>query len=895
MQNYKNTLLMPKTDFPMKGNLGIKEVDIQNKWQKLNLYQKKLQQNQGLPSFVLHDGPPYANGNIHIGHALNKILKDFIIRFKNMTGKYAPYIPGWDTHGLPIEAAVLKKLDSKKQMTRKEFLQKCQTFALENVENQKKQFQRLGILGDWNNPYLTLNHSFVADQVRIFGQMLQKGLIFKALKPIHWSPTLQSALAEAELEYHNHISPSIYVAFPIEKSNLFKNTSLVIWTTTPWTLPANMAIAVNPKQTYQLVEVAKKSYLVGKNTLAKLQQILAWDKNETKIIKTFQGTDLEHLQYRNPVVPNIGQIILSDHVLDNEGTGLVHIAPGHGLDDFIAGQKYNLTVVCSIDQKGSMTQCAGKYEGLFYTKANDAIIADLKLNSHLLKDDVITHSCPHDWRTKKPVISLALPQWFVSIKKIKKTLLEEIKKVNWVPQWGKLKMTNMIKDRKDWNISRQRTWGVPIPIFYSENNQPILDLQLINHVADLFEKHGIEIWYEWDCKRLLPPNYNHPESPNGIFTKELDIMDVWFDSGTSYSILPQIKDVYLEGTDQYRGWFNSSLITSVAAFQKAPYKTVITHGFVFDGQGKKMSKSLGNVIDPLVIASQKGADIIRLWVANTNYNLDVRINDSILNQIEDMYRKIRNTFRFMLGNLNLFDKSKHYLAFEKRTPIHQAVIMDLEEVLKHVTHAYETYNFEAILRHLFPFITNKISAFYFDFIKDILYIETQDHLERRMIQSTIYDLLLAFLQILTPIIPHTTSEVYSFCSFFDKEDVYLESIPQLKNYDNSSILLEYHNFLSLRKNVLQALEQARQNNIINASLQAHINLSLTEAQMHTLAVLQIKEQLHQLFIVSKVTLTQKAVFAVKVIKTEGFACKRCWNVIIDEQQQNLCPRCQRIL
>ncbi|WP_349401642.1 isoleucyl-tRNA synthetase [Candidatus Phytoplasma solani] len=893
MQNYKNTLLMPKTNFPMKGNLGTKEINIQAFWEKLNLYQKKMKQNQNSPSFILHDGPPYANGNIHIGHALNKILKDFIIRFYNMQGFYTPYLPGWDTHGLPIEVAVLKKIGFNKKLTRKEFIKKCQSFALENVETQKKQFQRLGILGDWENPYLTLDKSFMANQIRIFGKMVSQGLIFKTLKPIYWSPTLESALAEAELEYHNHTSPSIYVAFSMIETNLFKNTSLVIWTTTPWTLPANMAIAVHPEKDYQLIDVNQKSYLVGKNTLPQLKKIFSWDK--IKIIATFKGQELEHLKYLNPVVPKTGKIILSDHVLDNEGTGLVHIAPGHGLEDFLVSQKYDLAVVCSVDKKGFMTNCTQKYEGLFYTEANNAIISDLKLGHYLLKDDLITHSYPYDWRTKKPVILLALSQWFVSIKKIKTNLLKEIQKVNWMPQWGNLKMTNMIKDRSDWNISRQRIWGVPIAIFYTESNEPILDLKVINHVADLFEKHGIEIWYEWDCKQLLPDNYKHPQSPNGLFTKELDIMDVWFDSGTSYSVCSQTSDLYLEGSDQYRGWFNSSLITSVAAFKKAPYKKVITHGFVFDGQGKKMSKSLGNVIDPLTIASQKGADIIRLWVANTNYNFDVRINNDILNQIENMYRKIRNTFRFMLGNLNYFDKNKHYINFENRNPIHQAVMMDLEEVIKHVLNAYQTYNFEAILRHLFPFITNKISAFYFDFIKDILYIEKEEHLERKMIQSTIYDLLSTFLKILTPIIPHTTSEVYSFGHFFDQEDVYLESMPQLKVHQETNLLLEYHNFLSLRKSILQALEKARINNIINSSLQAHINLFLTEVQIHTLEVLQIKNQLHQLFIVSKVTLTERTFFSVEIMKAIGYPCQRCWNVVITKPNQNLCLRCKNIL
>ncbi|AGL90120.1 isoleucine--tRNA ligase [Candidatus Phytoplasma australiense] len=895
MQNYKKTLLMPQTDFPMKGNLGKKEIDIQSYWKKINLYQTQLEKNKDLPPFILWDGPPYANGNIHIGHALNKILKDFIVRFYNMQGFCAPYIPGWDTHGLPIEIAVLKKIGFNKKNNREEFIQKCHEFALDNVEKQKKQFQRLGVLADWKNPYLTLNKNFMANQIRIFGQMADQELIFKALKPIYWSPTLESALAEAELEYYDHVSPSIYIAFPMKETDLFKNTALIIWTTTPWTLPANMAIAVNPEKNYQLIDVNQKRYLVGANNLPKLQKKFSWDDKEIKIIANFQGKELENLEYFNPVGGNQGKVILAEHVLDDEGTGLVHTAPGHGLEDFLVAQKYGIQVVCSINKKGFMTALTKKYEGLFYTKANDEIIADLKNSNHLLKSETITHSYPHDWRTKKPVVSLALSQWFVSIEKIKNNLLKEVQKVNWVPQWGNLKMTNMIENRKDWNISRQRIWGVPITVFYTETGEPILDLKLINHVADLVEKHGAEIWYKWDCKDLLPKNYKHPQSPNNLFTKELDIMDVWFDSGTSHSLCPQTSDIYLEGSDQYRGWFNSSLITSTAAFKKAPYKTVITHGFVLDGQGKKMSKSLGNVIDPLIIASQKGADIIRLWAANVNYNFDVRINNDILTQIEDIYRKIRNTFRFMLGNLHAFDKNQDYITFENRTPIHQAVILDLEEVLKKIIQSYQSYNFEGILRNLFPFITNKISAFYFDFAKDILYIEKQNSFERKMIQSNIYDLLSAFLKILTPIIPHTTSEVYSFCPFFVQKDIYLEKMPQLKTRQESNLLEEYYNFLSLRKDVLQVLEKARKKNIINSSLQAHLNLFLTTKQMHTLKVLKIKKQLHQLFIVSQITLNQKESFGVDVMKANGYACKRCWNVVIQESDQDLCKRCQTIL
>ncbi len=910
-KDYKETLLMPITNFPMKGNLSQKEIDIQNKWKNIKLYDKVLEKNKNNLSFFLHDGPPYANGDIHIGHALNKILKDFIVRFKTMQGFYAPYVPGWDCHGLPIEAVILKKYSKDKLSSKKDFLNKCQDIALDFVNKQKKSFQRLGILGQWEKPYLTLNNSFIADQINIFGKMIAKKLIFKKLKPIYWSPFLQSVLAESEIEYKNHQTLSIFVLFPLVKLNIkediFQDAKLLVWTTTPWTLPANVAICVHPNKDYHLIKINNDKYIIGASVLNNLKEKFDWQQIE--IIKTFKGGFLNHFVYENKLFNKQNKIILDTFVSDTEGTGLVHIAPGHGHDDFLLSEKYKLDILLSIDKKGLMTEISGKYKGLFYEKANNIIVSDLKKNNLLINSTILNHSYPHDERTKKPVVFLAIPQWFLNVEKIKEQLLSEIQKIKWIPQWGQIKIHNMIKDRNDWVISRQRNWGVPIPIFYTEDEQPILDEFLIKHVSDLIRKNGKEIWFEWEASKLLPPNYKNEKSPNNIFRKETDIIDVWFDSGTSYSTFQKqnndfiTADVYLEGADQYRGWFNSSLITSVAAFQKAPYKTIITHGFVLDGKGQKMSKSLNNVVDPLQIIKQKGADILRLWVANISYNVDVRLDDAILKQIEEKYKKIRNTFRFMLGNLNNFDPSKEcYISFEKRPLFHQLFMLEFQDIFLKIIEYYENYNFDQILSLLYPFISNKMSAFYLDFSKDILYIEKENNWERNVIQSTIYDLLMSFLKILTPIIPHTTSEIYQNLSFVQKEDIYLESIPQKKELKewislySQKINIEqkqthYKLFFTFREQILKQLEESRINKIINKSLQAKLILKLPFKYIEMLNVLEIKDKLHQLLIVSQLEIIKSEFFEIKIIPALGNTCPRCWNVIENKNLEQLCNRC----
>ncbi|PXA51676.1 isoleucine--tRNA ligase, partial [Staphylococcus pseudintermedius] len=599
---YKDTLLMPKTKFPMRGGLPTKEPQIQQEWKEKDLYRKMLEKNEGQPSFILHDGPPYANGNLHMGHALNKILKDFINRYKTMQGFYTPYVPGWDTHGLPIEQALTKKGVKRKEMTTAEFRDKCQAFAMEQIDIQKKDFLRLGVNGDFDNPYITLKPEYEAAQIRLFGEMADKGLIYKGKKPVYWSPSSESSLAEAEIEYHDKRSASIYVAFDVKDSKgiVADDAKFIIWTTTPWTLPSNVAISVHPELTYVQMNVDGTRYIIAEALVDAVAEQLGWDKEAVVREKDFKGSELEYIEAQHPFIDRISLIINGEHVTTDAGTGCVHTAPGHGEDDFIVGQKYGLEVISPLDDKGVFTAEGGPFEGMFYDKANQAVTELLTEKGALLKLDFITHSYPHDWRTKKPVIFRATPQWFASISKVRQDILDAIEDTKFKVDWGKTRIYNMIRDRGEWVISRQRVWGVPLPVFYAENGDIIMTKETVYHVADLFEQHGSNIWFERDAKDLLPEGFTHPGSPNGEFTKEQDIMDVWFDSGSSHrgvlETRPELSfpaDMYLEGSDQYRGWFNSSITTSVATRGRSPYKMLLSHGFVMDGEGKKMSKSLG--------------------------------------------------------------------------------------------------------------------------------------------------------------------------------------------------------------------------------------------------------------------------------------------------------------
>ncbi|MDD3382484.1 MAG: isoleucine--tRNA ligase [Bacilli bacterium] len=907
--DYKDTLLMMKTDFNMKANLPNKEPEIEKKWEDINLYKKVLDKNEGNVPFVLHDGPPYANGSIHEGHALNKILKDFIVRYKTMKGFFTPYIPGWDTHGLPIETALTKNSKiNRKELSIVEFRKLCEEYALKQVETQKIQFKRLGILGRWDNPYVTLDKNYEAMQIKVFAKMVEKNLIFKGLKPVYWSPSSESALAEAEIEYYDKNSNSIYVAFKVvdPKSVLPSNSELLIWTTTPWTIPANLAISVHPKFEYAVIKTDSGRILViGCDLLESATNKIGIRKYE--IIKKVCGSDLEYITYKHSLNKRVGIVILGEHVTKESGTGLVHTAPGHGEDDFVVGKTYNLEVLCPVDSKGYMTEESLGYEGMFYEVANQKVIEDLKDCNSLLFTETITHSYPHDWRTRKPVIFRATDQWFASIESLKETLLESIKNVEWLPKWGELRISNMIKDRKEWCISRQRVWGVPIPVFYAEDNTPILDKEIINHVSEIFKKEGSSIWYEKEAKDLLPKGYSNPHSPNGIFTKETDTMDVWFDSGSSsQSVLVEQNigypaDLYIEGSDQYRGWFNSSLIVSVALNGIAPYKATITHGFVLDGQGRKMSKSLGNSVSPELICNQFGADILRLWASSVEYTSDVRISKELIQQTAEAYRKIRNTFRFLLGNLfdynDLVDKIDYY----KMPEIDQFMMCKLNIVVEKVILAYDRYEFNEVFRLISSFVSNELSAFYLDFAKDILYIEKFDNFERRSIQTVLYKTLDNLIKLLTPIIPHTTEEVLSYMNNVNIESSYLLNMPDINEYNNQKDLVKkYSDFMRVRDDILKALENARNNKIIGKSMSAKIIMKPSKATLDLFN--SIKVNLKSVFIVSEFVLTNEKINGeeydsgiILVTAREGIICDRCWQVVDDVNEKGLCERCNKVV
>jgi isoleucyl-tRNA synthetase len=904
--DYKATLHMPKTDFKMRGNLGNNEPLMQEVWNEQDLYNKRLEKNKNNKPYVLHDGPPYANGNIHIGHALNKVLKDFVLRYKSMKGFYTRYVPGWDTHGLPIETALVKNKKVKRhEIPKLEFRKLCRAYAEEQVDKQREQFKRLGILGEWENPYITYQEKFEESQMNVFASMVEKGLIFKGKKPIFWSPSSETALAEAEIEYHDKKSPSIYVAMDaVETLGLVDyDFKFLIWTTTPWTIPANLAIAVGERIEYEFIKVnGEQVYLVATDLVNELTSLFEWTSVET--LKRVRGGELENMTYKHPLYERISPVVLGHHVSTDGGTGLVHTAPGHGEDDFIIGQNYGLETLCPVDGKGYMTAEAGKYEGLFIEDCNKAVVQDLDEMGYLLRMVWITHSYPHDWRTKKPVIFRATAQWFASIETLKDDMLKEIKAIEWYPKWGEVRMENMVKDRKAWCISRQRTWGVPIPVFYNEDGSEILDAEVIKNVAKIFGEKGSNAWYELDAKDLLPEGYTNPASPNGEFTKETDILDVWFDSGTSHHGgmkdfgLEYPSDLYLEGSDQYRGWFNSSLSTGVASMGKSPYKTCLTHGFVLDGDGRKMSKSLGNVIDPLKIMKQMGADILRLWVASVDYQSDVRISNDMMRQVSESYRKIRNTFRFMLGNVADFNPETDRVAFEDLPEVDKYIAMKLNNLVKECTYRYDHFEFDAVYRDITNFVTREISAFYLDFTKDILYIEKQDSHVRRSVQTVLYDVTLNLLQLLTPYLPHTTHDVYLHLPFHKEENVYLENMPEAKELGNEELFNKYEAFMGVRDNVLKALEEARNNKVIGKSFNAKLVLYPENGVKDLLESLDTN--LQQVFIVSRLEIKEgKGEFeftdlSIDVLKAEGETCDRCWQVV-DHTEEGLCPRCESVV
>ena len=911
--DYKDTLLMPKTDFPMRGGLPNKEPKIQEEWDEKNIYQKVLDKNEGNPSYILHDGPPYANGNLHMGHALNKILKDIITRYKSMRGYYAPYVPGWDTHGLPIEQALTKKGVKRKELSIAEFRKKCEAFALEQIENQKKDFKRLGIKGDFNNPYITLKPEYEAAQIRLFGEMADKGLIYKGKKPVYWSPSSESSLAEAEIEYQDKRSPSIYVAFDVKdgKGIVDPDAKFIIWTTTPWTLPSNVAITVHPDLTYGQYNVNGQKYIIGKDLASDVVEALGWDEDTLVLENEFKGKELEYVVAQHPFFERESLVINGLHVTTDAGTGCVHTAPGHGEDDYIVGQKYNLPVISPVDDKGVFTDEAGQFEGMFYDKANKEITDLLKENGALLHLEFITHSYPHDWRTKKPVIFRATPQWFASIDKVRQDILDSIDETQFKVDWGKTRIYNMIRDRGEWVISRQRVWGVPLPVFYAENGDIIMTSETVNHVADLFEANGSNIWFEREAKDLLPEGFTHPSSPNGEFTKETDIMDVWFDSGSSHrgvlEARPELSypaDLYLEGSDQYRGWFNSSITTSVATRGQSPYKMLLSHGFVMDGEGKKMSKSLGNVIVPDQIVKQKGADIARLWVSSVDYLADVRISDEILKQTSDVYRKIRNTLRFMLGNVNDYNPATDAIAEDNLLEVDKYLLNRLREFTANTLDHYDNYDYLDIFQEVQNFINVELSNFYLDYGKDILYIEERDSHKRRSMQTVLYQIVVDMTKLLAPILVHTSEEVWSHIPHVEEESVHLTNMPDRVEVDREFVD-RWNTFMKLRDDVNRALEVARNEKVIGKSLEAKVVIGSND-NFDATSFLQQFADLQQLFITSQAEVVDHVEDGIpyqygdiRIEHAHGEKCERCWNYSESlgsvGELNNLCPRCQEVV
>ena len=891
----KETLNLGKTAFPMRAGLPNKEPQWQKEWEESKIYERRQELNAGKPAFHLHDGPPYANGNIHVGHALNKISKDIIVRSKSMSGYLAPYVPGWDTHGLPIEQVLAKQGVKRKELDRATYLKMCRDYALSQVDKQRDDFKRLGVSGDWENPYVTLYPEFEAAQIRVFGAMAEKGYIYRGAKPVYWSWSSESALAEAEIEYHDIDSTSLYYANKVKDGRgvLDTNSYIVVWTTTPFTITASRGLTVGADVDYVSVQVAgsERKYIFAEALLDTLAPKFGWEDFE--VVAKYKGVELEYIMTEHPWDKQVDElVIIGDHVTTESGTGIVHTAPGFGEDDYNVGVQYGLEVAVTVNERGFMNEAAGPdFEGQFYDKVLPTVLE--QLGDLLLAKEVINHSYPFDWRTKKPIIWRAVPQWFASVSKFRQEILDEIDQTKFYPSWGHTRLYNMIRDRGDWVISRQRIWGVPLPIFYAEDGTAIMTKEVTDHVANLFEKEGSIIWWERSAKDLLPKGFAHSGSPNGLFEKETDIMDVWFDSGSSWNGVMKARenlaypaDLYLEGSDQYRGWFNSSLITSVAVNGHAPYKSVLSQGFVLDGKGEKMSKSKGNIISPNDVAKQYGAEILRLWVASVDTDNDVRVSMDILGQVSETYRKIRNTLRFLIANTSDFNPENDSISFQDLRPVDQYMTIKFNALVKTIREAYENYDFLGIYKAVVNFITVDLSAFYLDFAKDVVYIEAEDALARRQMQTVFYDILVKITKLLTPIIPHTAEEIWSYLEFEAEEFVQLADMPEAEHFANQEMILsQWEDFMSLRTKAQKALEEARNEKIIGKSLEAHLTIHASEPVRTLLASLD--SDIAQLLIVSQLTVTEAAA-PEAALAFDGVA------FVVEHAKGNVCDRCRRI-
>ncbi|MDF9866831.1 isoleucyl-tRNA synthetase [Bacilli bacterium PM5-3] len=903
--NYKDTLLMPKTEFEMKGKLPTKEPIIQEKWDEIDLFELLLSEREGNKSFVLHDGPPYANGDIHIGHGLNKVIKDIVNRSKSLQGYYTPYIPGWDTHGLPIETAITKTGVNRKEMSVAAFRELCEEYAYKQIDIQKKGFKRLGSIGDYNNPYITMTKDYEAQQIKIFGKMALDGLIYQGFKPVYWSPSSETALAEGELEYHDKEDTSVYVKFNmVDGKGVFgDDVAFMCWTTMPWTITTTVGVAIGPDFDYGLYQTNKGKLVFAKDLEA---DIVAKTGLEVELLQSFKGSEFEYMSASNPYNDRECLVILGDHVTTTDGTGCVTCSPGHGEEDFNVAKKYDLELLIACDTQGKMVPEMGEeLAGVYWEKANTIIIDSMEQSGRLVAAHKLVHRYPFDWRTKKPLVFMATLQWFASIEKKREELLNEISNVKWTPSWGETRMHNMIADRGDWCISRQRAWGVPIPIIYDENNEPLIDKDIFDFVSEKFDEHGSNYWFNSDVKDLLPQKYFDNNAPIEQYRKETDIMDVWFDSGSSHTGCIVARgmeypvDMYLEGSDQYRGWFNSSLIVGTCYHGHSPYREVLSHGFTLDGKGNKMSKSLGNTIEPLKVINQYGADVFRYWVSSVDYQSDVRISDEVLKQVADTYRKVRNTFKFILGNLNGFNESK-LVAVNELEDVDKYMLIKLNNLNKKCIKAYNDYEFSTVYNSVNNFIVKELSAFYMDFTKDILYILKEDSLRRAQVQTVLYYCMDTLNMLLSPILPHTSEEVYGFIPKTNKKvSVHLEVIPELLVIENEAeIEKQYDLFMKHRDDVLKAIEVARDQKIIGKSLESNVKVAFKEGYEF------IKDfaDLHQLYIASNVEFvkaddaSEMETAFIKVEKFEGYTCPRCWNIVSNDRVVgDLCDRCDSVV
>ena len=929
-QDYNSTLNLPVTDFPMRAGLPQREPDMLRAFEEQDLYGQIMHHNEGKPLYILHDGPPYANGDIHLGHALNKILKDFIVRYHNMTGYQAPYVPGWDTHGLPIELKARAKagMQNAVTMSAPALRRLCREYALDNVDNQREQFKRLGIMGEWDNPYLTMQPEFEAEQIKVFGEMALKGYIYKGLKPVYWCPECQTALAEAEIEYAEDPCYSVYVKFPVadDKGLLtakgidLAKTYFVIWTTTTWTLPANTAICLGPDFTYDVIRCGDENYIMADALYREAMQ--AAGKTDFEVVASFTGSEFENMTAHHPFIDRLSKIIVGDHVTLESGTGCVHTAPGHGVEDFEVCKKYpDVPVIVPVDNTGRMTAEAGEIcAGMTTDEANKAIAIHMDKTGSLFAMKKLIHQYPHCWRCKKPVLFRATEQWFCSVDSFKDEAEKAIHQVQWTPSWGEDRITSMVRERNDWCISRQRLWGVPIPLFYCEDcGKPIIDKRFIDAVSDLFAKEGSDAWWTHEAAEILPEDAACPHCGGRHFRKETDIMDVWFDSGSSHqAVLAQrdyLKfpaDMYLEGGDQHRGWFQSSLLTSVACTGQAPYKQVLTHGWTVDGEGKKMSKSEGNTISPSEVVDQYGADILRLWVASLDYTVDARLSKEILKQLSEAYRKIRNTARYILGNIYDFDPNRDMVSEDKLEDIDRWALVRLNGLIDEVDVAYKTFKFHDAFHKIHNFCVVDMSNFYLDVLKDRLYVEKAASDTRRAAQTVIYTVLDALTRMLAPILAFTAEEIWSFLPHRDGDNavaVMLNDMPQKVAVGADDAFMErWEKIHAIREDVKKALEIARTAKLIGGSLDAQVTLFCDDALLAF--VRSVEDDLASNLIVSEVTVVGDAPtaedfqgdvagLAVRVAHADHQKCARCWmyseTVGQDAEHPDVCARCAGVL